>query len=494
MQSFTLDLTKPVNATISRAFNRVSILDNDTTLATPALSVRNAIVDETAGTVSVPVLLGGTHGTRSNSTVTVSYATSNDNATAGSDYTAESGALTFAPGQSVQNIVVPITNDTTAEGAERFDITLSNPANSTIANGTGVVTIAANDSTPVATPTISVGPDAVVGETDGYIDLTVALNAPSTNPVSVHYSTVAGTASSFQNADFVGVAGILNYAPGETTKTVRVDITDGVNDVELMQSFTLDLTKPVNATISRAFNRVSILDNDTTLATPALSVRNAIVDETAGTVSVPVLLGGTHGARSNSTVTVSYATSNDNATAGSDYTAESGQLTFAPGQSVQNIVVPITNDTTAEGAERFDITLSNPANSTIANGTGVVTIAANDSTPVATPTVSTGAALVVGENDGYVDLTVSLNHPSTNPVSVHFTTVDGTASSFQYADFVGVAGILNFAPGETTKAVRIEITDNTTVEARESFHFRLSRPVNATFGTVSEKVAIRDND
>ena len=60
-------------------------------------------------------------------------------------------------------------------------------------------------------------------------------------------------------------------------------------------------------------------------------------------------------------MTVDYATSDGTATAGSDYTATSGTLTFSAGQKVKYIQVPITNDTVADSGETVTLTLSNPS-------------------------------------------------------------------------------------------------------------------------------------
>ena len=77
-------------------------------------------------------------------------------------------------------------------------------------------------------------------------------------------------------------------------------------------------------------------------------------------------------------MTVRYATANGTATAGSDYTAISGTLTFAPGQLTQTIAVPVLGDTVVEPNETFVVNLTAPANATLADGQGIGTILDND--------------------------------------------------------------------------------------------------------------------
>jgi hypothetical protein len=351
-----------------------------------------------------------------------------------------------------------------------------------------------NAVTAVATPAISAPADVIVGEGDGYLDLAVSLSAPGLNAVSVAYTTTNGSAGGGNgcNADYTIASGTLNFAPGETTKVVRVDLLDCAADG--FESFTFNLSVPVNATIARASARIGIVDNHTLVATPSLFVRDAVVDQKAGSVSIPVLLGGPTGQVSASTVTVDYATSNAGAIAGTDYTATSGTLTFAPGQTVKNVVVPIIDNTTPALAQSFTLTLSSPTNATIANGTGVVVIGAHDATAVATPAISAPADVIVGEGDGYLDLAVSLSAPGLNAVSVAYTTTNGSAGGGNgcNADYTIASGTLNFAPGETTKVVRVDLLD-CAADGFESFTFNLSVPVNATIARASARIGIVDN-
>jgi hypothetical protein len=90
-------------------------------------------------------------------------------------------------------------------------------------------------------------------------------------------------------------------------------------------------------------------------ATPAFFARDAVVDERDHTVSVPVLLGGPTGQRSDSTVTVRDATQDGTALAGADDTTVTGKLTFGPGETVKNVVIDITDDADAEASERFEL-------------------------------------------------------------------------------------------------------------------------------------------
>ena len=81
------------------------------------------------------------------------------------------------------------------------------------------------------------------------------------------------------------------------------------------------------------------------------------------------------------TVTVGYATADGSASAGLDYTAASGTVTFTAGQTSQDIIVSVAGDATVEADETFTVTLSAPTGATLGTATSTVTIA-NDDVPV----------------------------------------------------------------------------------------------------------------
>ena len=503
--SFTFNLSAATNAAIVRPSTRVGIVGDPAAGTTaPGLYARSAYVDNLAGSVTVPVLLGGPAGATSNSTVTVHYATQDNSAVAGTDYTATSGTLTFGPGQTVQNITVPILDRAGAAPSRNFTVTLSSPLNATLVQKTATVTIGASGATAIAAPNITAPPDGIVSEADGYLDLPVTLSAPATKTVTVNYATVNSTAGSGTvcNDTYVGApnpgstAGTLTFTPGQTTQFVRVDLLNC--HLSALLSFTFNLSAATNAAIVRPSTRVGIVGDPAAGTTaPGLYARSAYVDNLAGSVTVPVLLGGPAGATSNSTVTVHYATQDNSAVAGTDYTATSGTLTFGPGQTVQNITVPILDRAGAAPSRNFTVTLSSPLNATLVQKTATVTIGASGATAIAAPKISAPANTIVGEATGYVDLPVTFNAPGLKTVTVRYATANGTAGSGTVCNdtYVGVpnpgstAGTLTFTPGQTTQFVRVDLL-NCNLATPGTFTFNLSVATNATIQRATTTIKI----
>src|SRR5438270_5565220 len=82
-------------------------------------------------------------------------------------------------------------------------------------------------------------------------------------------------------------------------------------------------------------------------------------DDPAGNATITVFRKG-NTKRVNQTVTVDYATSDGTAKAGTDYSAESGTLTFAPGVTSTTFTVPVANNSVIDGARTVNLKLSHP--------------------------------------------------------------------------------------------------------------------------------------
>ncbi|MEV4138492.1 Calx-beta domain-containing protein [Dactylosporangium sp. NPDC049742] len=163
--------------------------------------------------------------------------------------------------------------------------------------------------------------------------------------LSVTFDPAAKTVDSGAAADFtehVTVAG--GAAPG--TYTCKVDFT--VDGVSQGAAFVQTLS-------------VTVL---------TMSVNDVVVDENAGTATFTVSLSGPP----TSPVSANYATADGTATAGADYTAGGGTVTFQPGQTSRPVTVPIVDDALDELDETFTVNLSAATGAAIADGTGLGTI------------------------------------------------------------------------------------------------------------------------
>ena len=117
------------------------------------------------------------------------------------------------------------------------------------------------------------------------------------------------------------------------------------------------------------------------------------------------------------TVTVNYATANGSATAGSDYTATSNTLSFAPGETVKTITVNVGKDKEVEPDETFFVNLSNPVNATLADGQGLGTITNDDFPPF---TATMGDPFVCSGVGSSLLVTATLTNPNSTPQAATF--------------------------------------------------------------------------
>ena len=168
-------------------------------------------------------------------------------------------------------------------------------------------------------------------------------------------------------------------------------------------------------------------------------------------------------------MTVNYATANGTALAGSDYTAASGTLTFAPGQTSKTVTVNVTGDTAVEPNETFVVNLSAPSGATLFDGQGLGTIL-NDDGPVLRINDVSKAEGNAGTSAAV--FTVTLTPASTGTVTVNYATANGTALAG--SDYTAASGTLTFAPGQTSKTVTVNVTGDTVAEPNETFVVNLS--------------------
>lgn len=471
-EAFTVTLSSPTNALIASASATGTILNDDGNL--PSLSISDAIILEgNAGLTNLvfTVVLNMT----STNTVTVGYATANVTATdvpgvGGSDYVPTSGTLTFPPGSVARTFTVAIVGDVNDEANETFRVNLSMATNAIIGDPFGVGSISDDD----VTPSLSVTPVAV-SESAATATFIVSLSAPSGRPVSVNFATADSTATaggtlSIGGQDYVARSGTLTFAPGETTKSVAISINaDSVDEAD--EVFTLTLSAPVDAVLGVASVNGTITDDD---ATPTLSIGDlSKVEGTGGSsiAAVPVTLSAVSGRL----VTVSASTGAGiapQASAGVDYTATTGTLSFPPGITSQVVNVTITPDALDEAFETFAVNLGVASNATVADAQGIVTIV-NDDSPLPNISINNAPNVTEAATNTTMTFTVTLGSVAATAVTVNWATVAaGTATAG--ADFTAASGLLTFAPGETSKTITITVLADLIDEPTETVFVNLS--------------------
>jgi parallel beta-helix repeat protein len=216
-----------------------------------------------------------------------------------------------------------------------------------------------------------------------------------------------------------------------------------------------------------------------------------VVDEGAGTVQIEVSRsGGSFGAAS-----VNYATGNDTATAGSDYTGVSGTLNWGDGDSAtKSFLVPITGDGTYEPDEDFVVTLSGASGASLGSPSqGTVTINDDDPPPPSGSVQLVQSSYVVGEGVGTLQIEVSRNGGSFGAASVNYATGNDTATAG--SDYTAVSGTLNWGDGDSsTKSYMVPITGDGTYEPDEDFVVTLSGASGASLGSPSQATVTISND
>ena len=417
--------------------------------------------------------------------ITVDFATADGTATAPGDYTAATGTVTFAPGDTSETVTVQVNGDTAVEPNETFDVNLSNvTGNATIADAQGVGTITNDD---VAGSSISINDvtqaEGNSGQTAFQFDVT--LSAPQPGMVTFSFGTGDGTATAADN-DYQVTGGVLiTFAPGETSEPVTV-LVNGDTAVEPDETFVVNLGNATgNATILDG-QGVGTITNDDVAGQRQISISDAAATE-GGAVQFTVSLSAPQAG----SVTVDYATADGSAVAPGDYTAGTGTVTFAPGDTSETVSVQTNDDALVEGTETFDVNLSNPTgNATIADGLGVGTINDND---VAEPQRQISISDASATEGGAVEFTVSLDAASANPITVDYATADGSAVA--PGDYTAGTGTVTFAPGDTSETVSVQTNDDALVEGTETFDVNLSNPTgNAAIADGLGVGTINDND
>jgi len=309
-------------------------------------------------------------------------------ATNGSDYATINSPLVIAAGQTSGTITVNPTTDTTAEPDETVVISLNAGSGYTVGSPNSATGTIRNDDLP----TLSIN-DVSVNEGDSgttNATFTVSLSQPAgTGGVSFDIATADGTATA--GVDYVAASLTGQTIPAGSSSATFTVLVNGDTLNEPSETFFVNVSNINGATAADAQGQGTIVNDD---ALPSLSIDDVSVNEgNSGTTTATFTVSLS--AASGQTVSVNYATADGTATAGSDYVARSGTLTFTPGTTAQGVAVTVNGDTAVEPNETFSVGLSGASNASIARATGTGTILNDDAVvtvgPASLPAATAGS-------------------------------------------------------------------------------------------------------
>jgi hypothetical protein len=301
---------------------------------------------------------------------------------------------------------VTVYGDTKYEGQEVFYVKLTSATGADIvirgAEGQrtdfAILYIPNDDPKGLTTPTVALSTSGLLvdeGNTvSKIVPLVVKLSAPSDQAVTVFYrvgnapvasrkARVAAVGFASLNSapgdaatvdvDFLSATGSIVFAPGQVEATVPVTIY-GDRTAETDEYLPVSLTSATNAVVAAdasqpdlANSVIVTIQNDD----PMVSIYGAVPpakEGDAGTTTVPVIVELSQATDRQVTVTYTISGYGPAATPGVDFLAETGSLTFEPGQTQATVPLTVYGDTEYEGDGYVTVAISDPVNADLGVG------------------------------------------------------------------------------------------------------------------------------
>jgi uncharacterized delta-60 repeat protein len=438
--------------------------------------------------------------------LTINYTTTGSSATAGADFTAANGTLTWdAYDDSPRVIEIQTTADGLADDSEELVVQISN-------SDPGVQVVTGATTVRIFDETVSSGSSVfslersgmVVNESDASVSLTVRRYGALTDAASVTYDFgVPGSPSptiATAGQDYTATSGTLNWAAGEGgSKTFTIPLlADSVS--ENPELFLVYINPSVGWTSKVSMTSVTIADDDATSTVPVITLvpGNTSLQESAG----PYILTASLSHSTNHAVSVKYTLTRETI-GGSDITAlSSGSFNWNAGQSgTRAIQIPIVDDTRDETDETFAVTLSDAVGATLGAQTSAqVTVVDDDPTPAgAPPPLPPGFAFAessvsVNENARSVIVQVDRTGDAADAANAILFVSTNTASF--PGDYFTRSVDVSWGGGDTSrKSAEFFLNGDADVEGNETFTILLQNFGGGTVAsTPSMQVTLLDDD
>ena len=439
-------------------------------------------VNEAAGTATVTLARTG----NLTGPLTVTVAVTGGSATAGNDFGTVPATATFAAGENMATVVIPITQDTETEAAETIELTISAPTGGGVlgADTKATVTIADDEAATVQFTAAT----ATVNEAAGKLDVVVTRTGDTSGAVTVDLAATGVTAT--DPDDFGPVPTTVSFAAGEVSKTVSIPI---VQDAlaEPAETFELTLSNAVGGgTGARDKFTVTIEDDEPATLAFGSATTSVAEDAAGGNVVITLTRTGDLTTAADVTVTPTFGTA-----AAGDFGTIPTTVSFAAGQATATLTVPVTADVDFEGPEDVTFTLSAPTGGAVLGTQKTNTLTVTDAEDDPGAVSFTAATFTVAEAGGSAQVTLTRSGSTGAAVSVTLARTGGTATPTD--DFGAVPTTVTIPAGQATVTVNIPVVNDTADEPDETIDLLISAPTTggATIGAQSmATVTIADDD
>jgi hypothetical protein len=427
-------------------------------------------------------------------TVACTVVANSGTATPGEDFVVQSTEVTFAAGEQTKVFAVSIVKDTIDdEPSETFELQLTNPSDNARLGDIKRHTVTISN---LKLPRARFNELATTTSEGTPTQLVVNLDTPAQGASSVVIG-ISGTASPNKDFTFTDNTQIA-IADGASMGSVAIgELDDLLDEDEENVVFTIVGASPNIVLESGRTQTHAITDNDNPPTVGFAQVASAAAEDGGNAVIVVQL-----SAPSGKTINVDFTRGAGGDAEAGDVTVVAGTLTFAPEETLKQIIVGVVDDTTDEDNETAVITLSNPVNATLAGATHTLTVTDNDDPPAVRFTAATS---MDSEGTAAHVITVQLAAASEKPVSVDFT-VDNTGGDKSTADDPGDysitgaptgTGTITFAVGGgLNKSITLDVVDDNSNDPGETVIIDLGNAVNATLTnqTIRHTHTIIDNE
>ncbi len=400
----------------------------------------------------------------------------------GVDYATIPAQVTIPAGSDFTTVVITPIDDGIGEPAQTVRLYLRANSNYAIgAAGDATVTITDNSDVPYVT----VGTTASAKESGTNGTFKITTHGTGSGSIIVNY-TLSGTSTN--GTDFTTLPGTLSIGKN-TTSTITVVPTQDTEN-EGYESVTLTLTPDAAYTLALDSSATLNIEDDELPQINVSTTDDAFSENSGNTAKFFVSRTGA----TTAALVVNY-TMSGTATAGTDFTAPSGTVTIPAAATGAYVDIAILGDSLLEGTETITLNITPEASYSVGFGT-----ATYDLDDAETPTLSlrfNPNTATVAESVGAATATITLSAASANTVTVQTVFNGGTALGGGI-DYTLASEVVQFAPGETSKAINIPISDDTLPEPNETIILTLDNPTNARLSSTAANtiftVTITDND